>query len=130
MRISALLVAAGITVASLSYTPAAQANVDQLVASMCDYVINDEKNRLRKKLKDARVKLRAIYDGVTCNGNSLVRTAMINNAQDVGVFLVKQLPRNTLNTAEADGQTLLQWAESQGHGASAIAAEITSRANE
>ncbi len=129
MRFTAFAMAAGLAACSLTYSPATQANVDQLVASVCDYVAADDKNRLRKKLKDARVKLRAIYDGVRCDGNSLLRTAMLSNAQDVGVYLAKQMPRESLAAAEGDGQTLLQWAASQGLADSAIAAEINARAN-
>ncbi|MBY6019024.1 DUF3718 domain-containing protein [Halomonas denitrificans] len=129
MRFTACLMAAGLVAGGLTYSPSSHANVEQLVASMCDYVAADDKNRLRKKLKDARIKLRAVYDGVNCNGNSLLRTAMLADAQDVGVFLVKQLPRNSLSSVEADGQTVLQWAEAQGLANSAIAAEISSRAN-
>ncbi|ADN77564.1 conserved hypothetical protein [Ferrimonas balearica DSM 9799] len=129
MRFTACLMAAGLVAGSLTYSPSSHANVEQLVASMCDYVAADDKNRLRKKLKDARIKLRSVYDGVSCNGNSLLRTAMLADAQDVGVFLVKQLPRKSLSSAEADGQTVLQWAEAQGLANSAIAAEISSRAN-
>ncbi|MBY5922398.1 DUF3718 domain-containing protein [Ferrimonas balearica] len=129
MRFTAFLMAAGLAASSLTYSPVTHANVDQLVASVCDYVAADDKNRLRKKLKDARIKLRAIYDGVSCNGNSLLRTAMLSNAQDVGVYLVKQMPRESLSAAESDGQTVMQWAESQGLAESPIAAEISARAN-
>ena len=37
---------------------------DELVASICDYVAADDKNRLRKKLDDSRLKLRNIYDDI------------------------------------------------------------------
>ncbi|MBY6187162.1 DUF3718 domain-containing protein [Marinobacter hydrocarbonoclasticus] len=129
MRLTALFMAAGLAAVSLTYTPISHANADQLIASVCDYVASDDKNRLRKKLKDTRIKLRSVYDGITCNGNSLLRTAMLSNAQDVGVFVAKQLPRKTLSAPEADGQTVLQWADSQGFAGSEIAAAITERTN-
>lgn len=79
---------------------------DQLAASMCDYVKADDKNRLRKVLSDYRLRLRNIYEGVTCNGDSLVRFAIKNNAADVGEFIVKQLP-----AAQVAASGDVAWAE-------------------
>ena len=41
------------------------ANANDLVVSICNFVAADDKGRLRKKLRNAKVKLRNIYDG--CN---------------------------------------------------------------
>ena len=51
------------------------ADTDQLVANICDYVKSDDKNRLRKKMKESRVKLRNVYSSISCDGSSLLRTA-------------------------------------------------------
>lgn len=96
---------------------------DQLAASMCDYVKADDKNRLRKVLSDYRLRLRNIYDGVTCNGDSLVRFAIKHNAADVGEFIVKQLP--SAHVAVAGDAA---WAEGNGFAASPLLAVLKERA--
>ncbi|ATC93579.1 DUF3718 domain-containing protein [Pseudoalteromonas tunicata] len=96
---------------------------DELVASICDYVAADDKNRLRKKLDDSRLKLRNVYDDILCGGNTLLRHAMSNNASNAGEFIVKQLPKQKLvDSGDFD------WANANGHGGSAIAAAIKERA--
>lgn len=74
----------------LSFNTTIQAS-DQLAVSMCDYVSANYKNILRK-----------IYDGVVCQGENLVRFAAENSADDVGEFIIKQLPDSKFS----DGQDL------------------------
>ena len=95
---------------------------DQLAASMCDYVKADDKNRLRKVLSDYRLRLRNIYDGVLCDGLSLIRFAVKSNAAGAGEFIVKQLPAAQI-TASGD----IAWAEAN-HAGSALIAVLKERA--
>ncbi|WP_394206022.1 DUF3718 domain-containing protein [Shewanella waksmanii] len=125
MRLLPTTIAAIIAASAVSM-PAAQAN-DQLAANICNYVQADDKNRLRKKLKENRVKLRNIYSGVSCSGDSILRAAMKSNANDVGTFVAKRLSVADLKTAEADGSTIAQWAEANGFGGSATATAIKER---
>ena len=118
-----LFCGAALTVAAL-VSPVAVAD-DQLAASMCDYVAADDKNRLRKVLSDYRLRLRNIYDGVVCNGESLIRHAFKSNAADVGEFIVKQLPGSAVS---ASGD--IAWAEANGFSASPLLAVLKSRAGE
>ncbi|MGZ9899139.1 DUF3718 domain-containing protein [Shewanella gaetbuli] len=120
-------VALGALIAASFVSAPAVANTDQLVANICDYVKSDDKNRLRKKLKESRVKLRNIYTGVSCDGSSLLRTAYNSNANDVGEYIAKRLGADDLQVPEADGQTILDWANANGHGSSAITAAIKDR---
>lgn len=108
---------------SLSYTPKAKAaDISSLLAGICENVATDNKSRFRKKLKEAGVKLRNIYDGISCGGMNLVRYAMSNNAQKTGTFIVKRMPSSHFaGSGDAD------WAGSNGHGDSAIAKAIASR---
>ncbi|NKF49638.1 DUF3718 domain-containing protein [Shewanella sp. WXL01] len=122
MRLLPVAVAAAIVASSVSAPVVA--NTDQLVANICNYVQSDDKNRLRKKLKESRVKLRNIYSGVSCDGSSLLRTAYNANASSVGEFIAKRLSSKELNAAEADGSTILQWADANGHGGHSITAAI------
>lgn len=108
---------------SMSYTPKTQAaDINSLLAGICENVASDNKSRFRKKLKEAGVKLRNIYDGISCGGMNLVRYAMNNNAQKTGTFIVKRLPSaHFASSGDAD------WAASNGHGGSDIAKAIASR---
>lgn len=123
MRLLPFTVAAMLAASSV-LPPAQAAGGDQLVASICDYVKSNDKKRLRKKLKESRVKLRNVYSGISCDGQSLLRTAMTNQADNVGSFIAKRLSKKDLTAAEADGQTILAWAEGNGYGASAISTTI------
>ncbi|WP_028762386.1 DUF3718 domain-containing protein [Shewanella colwelliana] len=115
-----------VVIAASVYTVPVQAN-DQLVANICNYVQADDKNRLRKKLKEARVKLRNVYQGITCDGDSLLRFAMKSGANDIGEFMAKRLSTDDLSVTEADGSTVLQWAEANGHAGSPVTAAIKGR---
>jgi hypothetical protein len=125
MRLLPVAIAALIAASSVS-TPV-HANADQLVANICDYVKSNDKNRLRKKLKENRVKLRAIYSSILCDGMSLLRTAYVAKADDAGEFVAKQLGADDLAAVEGDGKSILDWANANGHGASPITAAINDR---
>lgn len=122
MRLLPTLLCGAAVTLTLVAAPAAVAD-DQLAASMCDYVAADDKNRLRKVLSDYRLRLRNIYDGVVCNGESLIRHAFKSNANDVGEFIVKQLP----GSAVADSGDIA-WAEANGFAASPLLAVLKERA--
>lgn len=122
IKLSKLLLAAAIASGSFAYTAPAQAD-DQLAISICEYIAADDKNRLRSKLKSSRVKIRNIYDAVLCNGNNLLRHAIESNAIDAGEYVVKNLSKSSLE----DG-AVIAWAESNGHGGSALIPVIKDRA--
>ncbi|MDP2714494.1 DUF3718 domain-containing protein [Rheinheimera sp.] len=122
MRLLPTLFCTAAVTLSLLVAPAAVAD-DQLAASMCDYVAADDKNRLRKVLSDYRLRLRNIYDGVICNGQSLIRHSFTSNAADVGEFIAKQLP----GSAIADSGDIA-WAEANGFAASPLLAVLKERA--
>ena len=125
MRLLPVVIAALIAVSFVS-APAV-ADTDQLVANICDYVKSNDKNRLRKKMKENRVKLRNIYSGISCDGSSLLRTAYKSNADEVGEYIAKRMPSSDLTEPEADGKTILDWAAANGHDASVITAAIKDR---
>ncbi|MFT5789277.1 MAG: hypothetical protein ACI8SJ_001393 [Shewanella sp.] len=127
MRLLSMSIATLIVASSISISTPALANQDQLAANICNYVVSDDKNRLRKKLKESRVKLRNIYDGVSCDGDSLLRLAMKSGSNAVGTFVAKRLPASDLGKAESDGLTIVAWAESNGHSGSEITTAINER---
>jgi len=129
MTKSSLLLVPFVLAAALNAPAARAGDADQVVASLCDYVASNDKNRLRDKLKDAGIRLHTIYDGVRCNGMSLLRFAMDRKAEDAGEFIAKKLPGSLLSKAEDDGNTVLVWAETNGFGQSGVAMTIRERLN-
>ncbi|WP_207916250.1 MULTISPECIES: DUF3718 domain-containing protein [Gammaproteobacteria] len=110
----------GGTAANLAVTGTANANA--LAQNLCVYVQGNDRLRMRERLREERIQLRRVYDSIMCNGQSLLQFAMSSGADDIGEYIVSQLPGSTI---EAMGD--LEWAESNGYGDSAIAAAIRER---
>ncbi|MBU2916351.1 DUF3718 domain-containing protein [Psychrosphaera sp. F3M07] len=108
--------------ASASFSQTAQAAGVEALNGICENVAANDKSRFRKKLKESGLKLRDVYQGITCGGENLVRYAMSNNAEDVGSFIVKRMPASHF-ASSGD----LDWANTSGHAASPIASSIAAR---
>lgn len=109
----------------------AHADINADLQNICTIVKADDKDELRKKMKkvesDHSLKLQDYYSGITCGGESLIRTAMMNNAVEAGTMMIKKMPKNQLTAPEADGKTLADWSTEKGFNTSAIVAELISR---
>ena len=120
-----------IVAASFLFTGTAQADINAALQNICTIVKTDDKGELRKKMKkvqsDFRLKLKDYYSGISCGGNSLIRTAMLNDAVATGTLLVKKMPKGDLSSPEKDGKTLQAWVAEQGLDASPIAAALNDR---
>ncbi len=120
-----------IATASLIFAGNAQADVSEALQNICTIVKADDKGELRKKMKrvqsDYRLKLKDYYTGVSCGGNSLIRTAMLNNAVETGTLMVKKMPKRDLKAPEKDGKTVLAWASENGLDSSAIVVALNNR---
>lgn len=120
-----------ITTASLLFAGQAQADVNAALQNICTIVKADDKGELRKKMKkiqsDYRLKLKDYYAGISCGGNSLIRTAMLNDAVNAGTLLVKKMPKSELRAPEQDGKTLQNWVAEQGLSSSPIATALGKR---
>ena len=57
----------------------------------------------------------------------MIRTALKNDAVEVGTLLVKKMPSKDLQAPEADGKTLSAWIAEQGLQSSPITAELNER---
>ena len=117
--------------ATLGVSGVAQADVNEALANICTIVQSDDKGELRKKMRsvesDYRMKLKDYYAGISCSGNSLIRTALLNNAVEAGELLVKKMPKSDLEAPEADGKTLQAWVAENGLQDNPIAAVINDR---
>lgn len=122
MKLLPSIVCSAMVAGAMLFSPVASAD-QQLAASMCDFVAADDRNRFRKVLSDYRLRLRNIYDGVVCNGESLIRHAFRNDANDVGEFIIRQLPGSQL----ADSGDV-EWAQANGFGDTPLFASLQDRA--
>jgi hypothetical protein len=120
-----------IAMTSLIFVGNAQADVSEALQNICTIVKADDKGELRKKMKrvqsDYNLKLKDYYTGVSCGGNSLIRTAMLNNSEKTGTLMVKKMPKGDLKAPEKDGKTVLAWASENGLDASPIVAALNDR---
>ena len=120
-----------ITVSTFVFSNVAHADVNEALANICTIVQADDKGELRKKMRsvqsDFNLKLRDYYAGITCDGQSLIRTALTSNANEVGTLLVKNMPSKDLQAPEADGKTLQAWIAENDLQSSPISAEINGR---
>ena len=120
-----------IAAASLMFSGTAQADVNEALANICNIVQADDKGQLRKKMKavqsDYNLRLSDYYSGISCGGNSLIRTAILNNAVETGELLVKKMPKSALSEPEQDGKTLTAWVTEQGLAGNPVAAVLAER---
>jgi predicted methyltransferase len=120
-----------IAAASIVFSGTAHANVNEALQNICTIVKADDKGELRKKMKrvqsNYKLKIQDYYKGVSCDGNSLIRTAMLTNALETGTLIVKKMPKSDLGAPEKDGKTVTDWANEQGLASSPIFAELQKR---
>lgn len=82
---------------------------------------------MKKVQADYKLKLQDYYTGISCGGESLIRTAFLNNAVNAGTLLVKKLPKSQLNNPEQDGKTLRAWVSEKGLMESPLAEVLNNR---
>jgi len=93
-----------------------------LTKEICNYIATNDKNRLRKKLRTSKIKLRNVYDGLTCNGLSLLQFSMKKDAVSLGLYIVKRLPSSHLKNSPE-----INWANRNGFSDSKIIKSIKAR---
>jgi len=90
--------------------------------SICLYIAEDDKKRLRKTLKTSRVKIRSLFKDMSCNKLSLLQFAIQRKSKSVGLFIVKKIPVSALKKSG-----ILQWTDENGHADSEITAALKER---
>jgi hypothetical protein len=120
-----------IATATLLFTGNVHADINDALQNICTIIKADDKGELRKKMKrvqsDFNLKLKDYYTAVSCGGNSLIRTALLNNAEKTGTLMVKKMPKGDLSAPEEDGKTILAWASENGLSTSPIVAVLNDR---
>jgi len=72
-------------------TPVAEAS-DSMSLRICEYVQANDKQRLRKYLKQQKLKLRTIYKNLECNSENILVFAAKSKALDIGDYIIGKLP--------------------------------------
>jgi hypothetical protein len=121
---------AALTFSILLPSNSALANSEEVAEAICGYIEIDNKNRLRKVLKEKGLRVRNIFDSVWCDGQDMLRFAIKSNANSAGGFILSQLPVQALSEPGADGKTLFQWAEEFGHTSSPLVISAQDKVNE
>lgn len=88
-----------IALATFSFTPTVQAS--SVAQTICGYVSVDDKSRLRSFLKEHRLKIRKIFDGIQCNGKNLVEFADSKSAFKTGSLMIGKLPKKKVKNIMA-----------------------------
>jgi len=87
-------------------------SLQRLAENLCEYAKTDNRASMRKKLKGARIKLKAIYPGLICGrSGSLMRVAVSNGAMNAAKFIASKAGKKGLRSVEKDGKTALQYTE-------------------
>ena len=91
-----IILLSAVIAASLLTTTSANAN--NMTLRICEYVQANDKSRLRSFLKQNKLKIRNIYDGLECNGDNLLIFSAKSNALEVGEFIIGKLPAKKVKT--------------------------------
>lgn len=104
----------GLLVATIGFpTPQVLANGnDRLAVSLCEGAAANNRSVMRKKLKQARLRLRDIYDGLRCGKQgSLARVAINADAMEAAKYIFKKSKKEALTKVDSDGKNILQYAQ-------------------
>ena len=82
------------TTLSLSFAPAS--NASNIAQNLCEYVNADNKSKLRSYLKSNKLKIRTVFDGISCNGQNLLEFAAANNATETGAMMIGKVSKKVV----------------------------------
>lgn len=122
-----------ILITTVGFSMPAKANqaVAEALANICTIVKVDDSSELRKKMRSVqsnhKLKLRDYYQGISCQGNSLIRTAILNNSVETGTLMLKKMPGKELIKPEKDGKTLSAWIQENDLSANPLATVLKER---
>jgi hypothetical protein len=87
-----------ITFAILSISFAPQTQAANVAQSLCDYVNADNKSKLRSYLKSNKLKIRNVFDSISCNGKNLLEFAAANNSTKTGTMIIGKLSKKVVSS--------------------------------
>lgn len=103
---------------------------EAVAEGVCTAISADDRQRLRTILNNNNLRVRNIYNGVRCNGYSMLQFAITAEAEHVGEMITRQLPARTIEEDTVNGESILDWAESSGYGNSAVVEAVRARLGE
>lgn len=108
-----------------------QSSAGQVVAKELCYSISADNRREFQNIIDRNsLRLRTMYNGVRCNGLSMLQFAVIAEATDTGMLMIRSLPTRMLLELEGNSGTIVEWAETTGYDNSPIIRAIRERARQ
>ncbi|MBU2879245.1 DUF3718 domain-containing protein [Aliiglaciecola lipolytica] len=120
-----------IFLANIVFATKAKADINSTLMNICTIVVSDDSSDLRNKIEEVnkhyRLKLRHYYNSISCDGQSLIRAAIINDAYQTAELLIKKLPKLNLRLPESDGKTLQQWIDDKNLSDSPIAITLSNK---
>ncbi len=108
------IVGVALAVGLLSVAPqeTQASDLQRLAENLCEYAKTDNRASMRKKLKGASMKLKAIYPGLICGkGGTLMRVAVANDAMNAAKFIASKAGKKSLRIVEKDGKSVLEFTE-------------------
>ena len=110
--IKSIIVAGAFSLSLIAPNMVKADSLQRLAENLCEYAKTDNRASMRKKLKGARMKLKAIYPGLICgSAGSLMRVAVSNDALNAAKFIASKAGKKGLASVEKDGKTALQYTE-------------------
>ena len=85
--------------------PVMSTDIQRLAENLCEYAQTDNRSSMRKKLKGARMRLKAIYPGLLCNGNTLLQVATKSGSINSAKFIVTKAGKKILLEEDIIGYT-------------------------
>ncbi|MCO4798210.1 MAG: DUF3718 domain-containing protein [Colwelliaceae bacterium] len=83
-----------------------ESNAFNISQSICEFIAVDDKKRLRKLLKNNRLKLKKLFSSVTCNADNILVFSAKKNSLAIGELIIKKLPKKVLKTQQATIETI------------------------
>ncbi len=90
-----ILLISSLLAATFAATPVVEAS-DNKSLRICEYVSVNDNKRLRKFLKQNKLKIRTVFKNIKCNGQNLLVFAANSNSLDVGEFIIKKISKKTV----------------------------------
>lgn len=100
---------------------------ENIARQVCSVISADNLKALDNIIDRHNLRLRNLYNGVRCNGYSILQFAVTAEAIDVGLQLTQRLPEQALANDSVNGQHLVTWANRTGYGSSPVVEAVRQR---
>lgn len=110
MKVMGIALAMGF--AAMASNEAHASDLQRLAENLCEYAKTDNRSSMRKKLKTANLRLKAIYPNLLCGvEGTLMRVAIANDSMSAAKFIASKAGKKSLAIVENDGKTVLEFTQ-------------------